>query len=197
MNNKGVFCLEGLWENDLKKPSTIQPLLGFLKQNASIPYIYRDCGTLNEFEFYISKFPQHQYKDYPILYLAFHGEPGKILLSAKQEYAITEIGELLKGRCKGQIILIGSCSVLDIDKRILKTFLKVSGALAVLGYTNNVHWMRSSAFEMLILSELQENSFNGNGIKAIANKCTQLGKAFKHKDKDKNIDFRMVSRAEL
>lgn len=181
MKHKGVFCLEGLWENDLRKPSTIQPLLAFLKQNAEIPYIYRDCGTLGEFEFYISKFPQSQYKYYPILYLAFHGEPGKILLSGKQEYSITAIGELLNGKCKGQIILIGSCSALDIDKRILKTFLKKSGALAVLGYTNDVHWMRSSAFEMLILSELQENVFNGNGIKSIATKCNQLAKAFKHK----------------
>lgn len=189
--------MEGPWENDLRKPSTVQPLLAFLKQNSEISYIYRDCGTLGEFEFYLSKFPQSQYKNYPILYLAFHGEPGKILLSGRQEYAITAIGEFLQGKCKGKIILLGSCSVLDIDKRILKTFLKKSSALAVLGYTNDVHWMRSSAFEMLLLSELQGNVFNGKGIKAITNKCTQLAKAFKHKEKDKNINFRMVSVSDI
>ena len=197
MSNKGVFCLEGLWKNDLRTPSTVQPLLAFLKQNTEIPYIYRDCGTLSEFEFYISKFSQSQYKSYPILYLAFHGKPGKILLSGRQEYQITAIGEFLNGKCRGRIILIGSCSVLDIDKRILKTFLRKSGALAVLGYTNDVHWMRSSAFEMLILSELQENTFNGNGIKAIVKKCSRLAKAFKHQDKNKNIEFRMVSIADF
>lgn len=63
MPSKGIFCLEGLWETDLRKPSTVQPILAFLKQNAGISYIYRDCGTHEKFKFYLSKFPQSQYKD--------------------------------------------------------------------------------------------------------------------------------------
>jgi len=51
MAAKGVFCLEGLWQTDLRKASTVQPILGFLKQNAGIPYIYRDCATQEEFKF--------------------------------------------------------------------------------------------------------------------------------------------------
>jgi len=193
MNKKGIFCLEGLWENDLRKPSTIQPLLAFLKQNIEINYIYRDCATTGEFEFYLSKFTQGTYKDYPILYLAFHGEAGEIFISGKDRYSIPKLGEFLDKKCKGQIILIGSCSVLDIDKRILKSFLKNSGALAVLGYTNDVDWMRSSTFEMLILSVLQENVFNGNGIKAIRRKCMQLAKSFKNQNVEETVQFRMVS----
>jgi len=193
MNKKGIFCIEGLWENDIRKPSTIQPLLIFLKQNVEIPYIYRDCATTDEFEFYLSKFAQEKYNNYPILYLAFHGEPGQVTISGKNNYMISEIGDFLDGKCKGNIILIGSCSTLDVDKRILKKFLEKTGALAILGYTNDVNWLISSTFEMLILSILQENSFNGNGIKSITKKCTQLAKAFKNKDKEKNIQFRMVS----
>ena len=197
MSRKGIFCLEGLWENDLTKPSTIQPLLAFLKQNIQIPYIYRDCGTINEFEFYLSKFGQKTYRNYPILYLAFHGEPGRIFISGNKTYAIPEIGRFLEGRCGGKIILIASCSVLNIDTRILKRFLRTSGALAVLGYTNDVDWMRSSTFEMLILSTLQENVFDGHGIPAITRKCRQLAKSFRHQDTAQNIQFRMVSQADL
>ena len=194
---KGIFCLEGLWESDLKKPSTVLPLLEFLKQNADIPYIYRDCGTQAEFEFYLKKFPQAQYRGYPILYLAFHGEPGQIVLGGKDRYSIEDIGEYLNGQCKSQIVLIGSCSVMDIDKRKLKKFLKETEALAVLGYSNDVPFLRSSAFEMLLLSELQENAFDGNGIKAIARKCHDLAKSFRHSESDKDIEFRMVSVADL
>jgi hypothetical protein len=197
MTKKGIFCLEGLWEDDLKKPSTIQPLLAFLKQNTEIPYIYRDCATAHELNFYLSKFTQERYKDYPILYLAFHGEPGQLSISRKENYLILDFGEFLDGKCKGKIILLGSCSVLDMDKRFLKRFLNDSGALAVMGYTNSVDWMRSSAFEMLLLLVLQENVFNGHGIKSITEKCSQLARSFKNKDKEKDIQFRMVSTVDL
>lgn len=197
MASKGIFCLEGLWETNLRKPSTVQPILAFLKQNAGISYIYRDCGTQEEFKFYLSKFLQSRYKDYPILYLAFHGEPGKILISGKTTCSLKDIGELLREKCKGQVVIIGSCSVLDIDKRILKSFLNSTGALAVCGYRNNVDWIRSTAFEMLLLAELQENTFDGRGVKSIVAKCNVLRKKFTDSDKDKDISFRIVSVADF
>lgn len=194
---KGIFCLEGLWESDLKEPSTILPLLAFLKQSSGIPYVYRDCGTAEEFKFYLKKFPQQGYSGYPILYLAFHGVPGKIVIGGGKGIGLKEIAESLAGSCKGQVILIGSCSVLDIDIRFLKRFLITTQALAVLGYRNNVHFLRSSAFEMLLVSELQENAFDGHGVKAISKKCSLLAKAFRHPDKEKDIHFRIVTKADI
>lgn len=190
MTKKGIFCLEGNWENDLKIYSSIQPLLGFLKENIDIDYIYRDCATKGELNFYLNKFYLAKYKDYPILYLAFHGESGKIILS-DGEYSLDEIGTILENRCKGKIILIGSCSVMNMHGSLLKSFLRKTGALAVMGYKNDVDWLRSSTLEMMLLSTIQENVLNGSGIKAIKNKCNELSKLFKHKDKNKNIDFRL------
>lgn len=196
---KGVFCLEGLWNTDLKNHSTVQPLLAFLKQNANIPYIYGDVGTPQEFEFYISKFSQKGYINYPILYLAFHGnESGGILeLSGKTKYTISEIGDKLKGKCENKIILIASCNALKVDSRILKKFLEKSGALAICGYTNRVHWMRSSAFEMLLFDELQDREKVDNTIEAKVKRCMQLAKVFRHTDELMHVGFKMVSRADL
>lgn len=196
MAAKGVFCLEGLWQTDLRKASTVQPILGFLKQNAGIPYIYRDCATQEEFKFYLSKFPQVQYRDYPILYLAFHGEPGKILISRKTSLSLQDIGELLGNQCKGRLVIIGSCSVLDINKRILKSFLKATGAFAVCGYRNDVEWVRSTAFELLLLTELQENTFDGRGVRSIVAKCDSLRRRFADSNRHKDICFRIVSIAD-
>ena len=196
-STKGIFCLEGLWENDLKKPSSVLPLLLFLKQNAEIPYIYRDCATPEELDFYLKKFTLSKYKDYPILYLAFHGEQERLTLPGKSDYSLEKLGEKLKDQCKGKIIFLGSCSVLDVHKSKIKQLLKDTGALAILGYKNDVNWLRSSAFEMLILSELQENVFTGKGIDALVKKCSQIAKSFKHSEKGKDIEFRMVSKKEL
>ena len=54
---KKIFCLEGLWEEDLTKKSTILPILELLYLNNKIEYIYRDCATKEEFEFYLQKWP--------------------------------------------------------------------------------------------------------------------------------------------
>jgi len=196
MAAKGIFCLEGLWQTDLRKASTVQPILAFLQQNIGIPYIYRDCGTQEEFKFYLSKFSRARYRDYPILYLAFHGEPGKILISRKTSLSLADIGELLGNQCKGRLVIIGSCSVLDINKRILKAFLKSTGAFAVCGYRNDVDWVRSTAFELLLLTELQDNMFDGRGVKSIVAKCNALSRRFVDSDKHKDISFRIVSVAD-
>jgi hypothetical protein len=87
--------------------------------------------------------------------------------------------------------------VLNIDKRKLKAFLTTTGALAICGYRNDVDWVRSSAFELLLLSELQDNAFDGRGIRTIVHKCTTLAKAFKASDPDKDIHFRIVSVLDL
>jgi hypothetical protein len=194
MSNKGIFCLEGLWESDLRSPSSIQPLLAFLKQNEQISFIYGVCKTPEELLFYLSKFTKKIYKNYPILYLAFHGESGSLVLGGGRKYSLEKMGELLKGKCKKKIILFGSCSFLGASEKAIAEFLNDTEALAVLGYTNDVDWMRSSAFEMLLLSELQENEFDGRGIKAIEKKLSHLAEAFRSNDRDKNINFRIEIR---
>lgn len=186
MNRKGIFCLEGLWDNDLKKRSSVAPMLSLLDLHSNIPYIYNNCATIEEFEFYLKKWSQRQYRNYPILYLAFHGQEGMICFGNK-EYHLKEIGELLEGRCKNRVLVIGSCSVLAMKKPHLKKFLETTGALAVCGYKTEVEWMRATAFELLLLDTLQENSLDGTGISSIAAKLNKLKRSFK------DLEFRMVS----
>ena len=90
MDKKGIFCLEGLWDNDLRKNPSVEPVLSLLKQIRGIPYIHRDCATSEEFEFYISKWIQKKYEGYPILYLACHGKEGRICIS-KDGYDLDEV----------------------------------------------------------------------------------------------------------
>jgi hypothetical protein len=175
---KGIFCLEGLWDTDLRKTSTVRPILELLRANCDIEYIYRDCATREEFEFYIKKWSQKTYNAYPVLYLAFHGEEFGLRIGS-YPYDLDDLANLLEKKCYHRIIIFGSCSTLRVDKRHLKRFLRKTEALAICGYRTDIDWMRSAAFELLLLSEIKENKFDGRGIKAIERKVSEVAKLFR------------------
>jgi hypothetical protein len=166
MAKKRIFCLEGLWEQDLTKKSTILPILDLLYLNDTIEFIYRDCATKEEMEFYLGKWTQEKYAYFPILFLAFHGEEGTIHIG-KTNYPVANLSEILKNKCENAIIFFASCRTLKIDKRRLKKILDETGALAICGYRSDVDWMKSAAFELLVLNEMQLNSLTVQGVDAI------------------------------
>jgi hypothetical protein len=188
--SKGIFCIEGNWVKDLRMPQTVRPLLNLLLFNANIPYIHRDCATKTELEFYLGKWVLKKYAAYPILYLASHGEQFGILLD-EGNYSLDQIAECLEGRCEHRIILIASCSTLNVNLKLVKRFLQSTGALALCGYRTDVPWMRSTAFELLLLHEMQGNEFSGRGIDAIARKLRLQQRAFR------DLEFRIVTLKDL
>ena len=175
---KCVFCLEGLWDNDLRCKSSVEPALDVLnKQYKNFDFIRKDCATIAEFEFYLSKWPQSRYSRYPILYLAFHGEPGKIVLSHEKR-SMDDISSILKGLCANKVIIFSSCSTLNTDDKKMYDFIEKTEALAVLGYKSDVDWVRSVALDLLLIETLQDYEFSGRGIKGITTKVQQLSEQF-------------------
>ena len=187
---KGIFCIEGLWNSDLKKKSSTRPILELLSVNTETPYIHRDCATNEELEYYLNTWIQEEYSDYPILYLAFHGTEAEIS-SGNCKYSLEQLAGKLEGKCQKRLIMLGSCSVLNIDKRYLKNFLNRTKAFAICGYKIDVDWMKSTAFELLLLHTLQENVFDGRGLPAIIEKTNLLSNSFKE------LNFRIVTIADL
>lgn len=185
---KGIFCVEGLWENNLTKASTVRPILDLLSKQVdrAIPSIYRDFATREEFEFYLEKWCQRTYDAFPILYIATHGKDSGICLS-KGMIELDEIAELLEGQCSNRIVMFGSCSTLSGHKSELKRFLRKTEALAVCGYRADVDWLKATAFELLVFSEMQANEFSGKGIDAICSKALEIGRMFRE------LEFRMVT----
>lgn len=169
---KGIFCLEGDWWG-VKDKTTVEPVLELLQKNKDyhVPYIHRDVGTIEEFEHYITKWSQKGLAKYPILYLAFHGDSGVIYAGSgrqkKKEVPLVRLAELLEGRCKGQVIVFGSCDTLKVHGKRLNTFARRTGAVAVFGYRESVDWVTSSAFELLLLGQLQQAQFTKRGMIAL------------------------------
>jgi hypothetical protein len=81
---KGIYCLEvGEWFGGMKKKTSVEPILQLLHDSPlAVPYIHRDIATEVEFRYYLRKWTQSKQKEYPILYLAFHGNPGCIYLAS-------------------------------------------------------------------------------------------------------------------
>lgn len=95
--------------------------------------------------------------EYAIGYFAFHGEPGEIILSEDDEdnnLTLEKIGDMLSGRCQGKALYFGGCSSLDISTGRVKEFKNKTKATCVCGYKNDVEWIMSAAFDLLLFDAL-------------------------------------------
>lgn len=191
MAHKGIFCVEGLWNPNLADKSSVRHMLELLQSRERIPYIHRTAATASELEFYLGKWVQARYDPYRILYFACHGEGGELRLGA-DSYPLDRLASFLEGRCTNCILVFASCSTMDVDRRRLLRFLRTTGALAICGYREDVEWMKSFAFEFLLMSALQDNEFSGRGILAIQRRINR-----EHAALCRSLRFRMVTIKDL
>ncbi len=187
---KGIFCIEGLWDPDLRVGSTVQPVLELLRLNEDTAYIHREYATREEFEYYLKKWAQKTYEAYPILYLTSHGTEGGIELGG-EFYSLEDMALLLEGKCANRAIMLSSCTTLKLPKAKLMHLLEQTGALLVCGYRVDVDWMRSLAFELLLFSHMQGHEFSGRGADAIAHAAEGLSKSFP------DLEFQLVTIKDL
>lgn len=184
---KGVFCLEGFWSGDHRDEASVSPILELVKKYNKIPSIHHRCGTKEELLFGIQRWRTKSFnKEYHLLYLAFHGIPGEILID-KDAVTLEQLADLLEGKCKGSIIYFGSCSTFDVSSERLQAFLRKTKALAIMGYREDVDWLPSASFEIILIDRLINNSFDAAGLKQVKKELARICKGYVHK-----LDFAMV-----
>jgi hypothetical protein len=150
---KGVFCLEGDWDESLTSRCSVEPQLRMLAEFGYRPPIHRDVATRAEFEHYLGRWLTKRYSDYVVGYLAFHGERRTIRLG-RDGLTLEQLGDLVDGRAEDRIFYLGACQTLDVADEELIEFCKRSGARAVVGYTRAVEWLESAAFDFFLLPKL-------------------------------------------
>ena len=179
-NPHGIFCLETIWFDELSNPST-RSLLELLERlplafdddgkPQGVPFVYRDVSTWKEMEFCLGRWVGRSTseKDYRlghlgILYLGFHGSPGKIFLGGdldQDEVDLVKIRNSLTPKdstyydCSGSVIHFASCSVLKSSCQA-NELRKEVGAACVSGYTKSVEPTNSWAFELMYLALLSD-----------------------------------------
>ena len=149
----GMLTIEGMWGPDFAHQETVRPLAELLRvtgQASTCPV--RDAATLEELSNYLDLWTRSE--DLRVLYLACHGSPAEISLDGTDSITLDEVADLLQGRAKGKFLHIASCSTLAADESDLRRFCRVSGVSGLSGYTTDVDWSASAAFDLLLLGEL-------------------------------------------
>ncbi len=174
---KGVFCLEGFWYGDHRDSTSVKPVLDLLYSYQRLPSLYHRCSTIEEFKYSISRWKTKAFHNkYPILWLAFHGEAGKIKIG-KDEVTILQLAEILQGSCQRAIIYFGSCSTMKWDRRLVQAFMEKTKTLAVLGYKKDIDWLPSASFEIRLLSYFKDVPFTTDGIVKVRDEILEECKA--------------------
>lgn len=172
---KGVFCLEGAWEKRLDDRTSVFPTLEMLERLGVAQYIHRDVGTEEELYHYLSKWAQRGYGTYEVLYFAFHGVRGGIRVG-RGTVPLADLAEKLQGKAAGRLVYFGCCSVMG-DRTAVADFYKETGAKAICGYTRDVDWIESAAFDLLLLSSLVSSQRIDARVNHVRTRYADLTKA--------------------
>lgn len=142
-----IYCLEGNWNTNPRSKQSVRPILELLYHSAGIKYIYRKCTThgTNFLNTYGNTFKR--YRNYTVLYIAFHGRPNGICIG-HDFITLAEIAEALAGHLNGRIVHFGSCSTMRTKRTHIDGFLNRTGAEQISGYRKIVDFVEASAWEM-------------------------------------------------
>ena len=192
---KGIFCIEGDWWG-IRDTTTVEPMLQLLQRihNNKLKYIRRDAATSEELDFYLNKWAQEAQKDYAILYLGFHGDPGSIKFGDKRKTGSNVTLDWIEERLEGKdmterLIHFGSCSTLDVNGNRLNSFIRRTGVDAVTGYRIDVEWTESAAFETILLDMMQYYTFTLKGLHAMEKRIYREAGGLARK-----LQFRIITR---
>lgn len=94
-------------------------------------------------------------RGFGILYFAAHGRRGKMDLDGGT-ISLADLSAMMQKRYDGWSIHFGSCLVMGAPIEDVRKFKRQTGAALVSGYTKEVQWVQSAAFEVAWLSELLE-----------------------------------------
>jgi len=195
IRRKGVYCIEGKWWPNRIRQDSVKPTLDLLDQSVcyNTPHLHHRTDTKDYTEHLLREWLQARYAAFPILVLAFHGTPGKILVSKGRGHSrylsLEEVAEILDGACKGSVIHFSSCETIDVEKKRLEAFLRKTKAAAVSGFRYDIEWLHSAAFEILYLGALQNYSATAHGMRAVERQLKSLAPTLMRK-----LGFRIMVR---
>lgn len=152
---RNIYCLEGNWNKNPRSHQSVKPMLELLRTFSGIKYIYHKCETKEDFFKRLQQFTKGTYKNYPILYLAFHGRTNRIIVE-NQYITLKEIATALEGKLADKFVHFGSCSTLRTSEKNIQHFISTTNCQFISGYCKDVDYIHACAFELLYFDFLQK-----------------------------------------
>lgn len=154
---RGIFCIEGQWNTNPRSKQSIRPILDILHHSCGVKYIYRKIHTKADFLETLRQYTFLRYKNYSILYIAFHGQPNGICIG-DEFVTLAEISAVLEGCLTDCIVHFGSCSALRTKRLVIEDFLTKTRVSVISGYRKQVDFIESTAEELSFLYQITQSS---------------------------------------
>lgn len=145
----GIWAMEARWSSRVSDVRSVTPVLEALQAAGVTRHAHHVINSREDFVKQLKRFGQKQHEDYTIGYVAMHGSPGKVY-AGRKSIDLTHVGdELPRGVLAKKLLHFGSCSVLTDDMQQGEIF-RALGAKVITGFTKDVDWLESMAFELLL-----------------------------------------------
>jgi hypothetical protein len=149
---KNVACLESHWDVMIEDPLTLRHIIETASAMNGFRFIYLTCNTEAELDYNLGLLRNR--RSYRIVYLAFHGKPGRLELPTAR-LDLEAIAAKLGRRFAGRILHLGTCGTIAVPPRRLQEFIRATGVAMLLGYDRPVDWLEAASTELLLLDRLQ------------------------------------------
>lgn len=146
---RNIACLESLWTRKTENRLNVLPMLELISKTQDAKFSHLTCNTREELNYNLHLLCK---RNYGILYFAFHGSPGRIHLH-RDKISLTELAEMMNCRFENWIIHFGTCSTFRRPREVAY-FAEQTRVALVTGFTRDVDWIESSAFELLLFRAL-------------------------------------------
>ena len=204
----GIYCIEWTWGESysVKKP------LSLVAEVHEVSKIHRVVGNAEDFGKSLTSWSRRIMKnvDYAILYLGFHGFAKGLQVQAGDDSPLhkyvrwEQIADLVadrgpdEWRWEQSLIHFGACSTMDAADSDLEAFLRETKVEAISGYTRDVRWMASTAFDLMyldaLLTEVAADGIDGVTARTAGICRDRLLNSVESKDFAAALGFTMVTK---
>jgi hypothetical protein len=148
-HGKNIACLESLWDKDIEHPFSVAPILELSSKINNVKFIHLSCNTIEELAHHLNLLKKR--RGYGILYLAFHGKPGRIILN-ETPIDLEILADFMGKGFKNWVIHFGCCETMRVGKKKKMNFIKRTEASMVTGYRTEVDWINGTVMDLLLLN---------------------------------------------
>lgn len=146
--------MEGKWSSSVRDVRTVGPVLDALTSAGVAKSSRHHLNSTDDLRNALGRWRQRQHASYGIGYLALHGSPGRVHIG-RSAVDLLALGQGLPAQAlKGKVLHFGSCSVLKQTPTELESLRRALGVRAMTGFTEDVDWFDSLAFELLLFDSL-------------------------------------------
>ncbi len=148
---KNIACLESLWDKDIEHRLSVIPILELASKLNEVKFAYLSCNTIDELVHHLNLLKKR--RGYGILFLAFHGKPGRIILN-DTPVDLETLADFMGKGFENWVIHFCCCETMRVGEKRKILFLKQTKALMMTGYRTEIDWINGTAMDMLLLNFL-------------------------------------------